>query len=363
MASVTLKHISKSYGTVRALDDVSLSVGDGEFLTLLGPSGCGKTTTLRIVAGLETPTSGEVYINDQPVNGLPPRERDVAFVFQSFALYPHMTVYENIWFPLKIRGESLMGRIARTKEVAKLLGIEGLLKRRPRELSGGEQQRVALARAIIRKPKVFLMDEPLSNLDAKLRVQMRVELVRLQKELVTTLIYVTHDQVEAMAMAERIAVMNAGKILQVDVPQKVYNDPQDTFVAGFVGSPPMNLINASYIRREGAVCLDTGYFKLDISPLAGAIEEGASSSELILGVRPEDVKVLPEPPLEESICGEVYAVESLGSEVIVSVKLGDFLIKAKQSPDFKSSMRDRVYLILDKKKIHLFDRKSAKLIV
>ncbi|RLE52516.1 MAG: glycerol-3-phosphate ABC transporter ATP-binding protein, partial [Candidatus Methanomethylicota archaeon] len=240
MVKIHLEHVTKVFGEVVAVDDVTLTIREKEFMVLLGPSGCGKTTTLRIIAGLEEPTKGEVYIDDQPVTYLPPKDRDIAMVFQNYALYPHMKVYDNIAFPLKLRKYPKEEIDKMVKEVAEMLHIEDLLDRMPKQLSGGEQQRVALARALIRRPKAFLLDEPLSNLDAKLRVVMRAELKRLQKELGVTTVYVTHDQAEAMTMADRIAVMKDGKVLQVGSPADVFNKPVNLFVAGFIGSPPMN---------------------------------------------------------------------------------------------------------------------------
>jgi len=248
-----------------AVDGVSFEVKDGEFVILLGPSGCGKTTTLRCIAGLETPDEGEIYIGDRLVNDLPPKDRDIAMVFQSYALYPHMTVYDNLAFPLKMRKYPKDEIDKRVKEVARLLRIEDLLDRKPRQLSGGQQQRVALGRALVRNPQVWLMDEPLSNLDAKLRVYMRAELKKLQKDLGITTIYVTHDQAEAMAMGDRIAVMDKGKILQYDEPHVVYEKPANIFVAGFLGSPPMNFVDATIVERDSQIILDAGVFELPTS--------------------------------------------------------------------------------------------------
>ncbi len=256
MSSVRLENITKIFPpNVVAVNNVNLKIEKGEFFVLLGPSGCGKTTTLRIIAGLEKPTKGRVYIDEQDVTDLPPRKRDVAMVFQTWALYPHMKVYDNIAFPLKLRKVPKDEIDRKVREVAKLLRIEELLDRYPKQLSGGQQQRVALARALVRNPRVWLMDEPLSNLDALLRVQMRAELKRLQKELKITTVYVTHDQVEAMTMADRIAVMNAGRVLQIGTPHEVYHYPKTKFVAGFIGSPPMNFIKAVFDFKEGSYVL------------------------------------------------------------------------------------------------------------
>ena len=264
MSKVKVVNLVKRFDKTIAVDGVSFDVRDGEFIILLGPSGCGKTTTLRCIAGLETPDEGEIYIDDRLVNDLPPKDRDIAMVFQSYALYPHMTVYGNLAFPLKMRKLPKDEIDKKVREVAKLLRIEELLDRKPRQLSGGQQQRVALGRALVRTPKVFLMDEPLSNLDAKLRVYMRAELKKLQRDLKITTIYVTHDQAEAMAMADRIAVMNKGKILQYSEPNHVYEKPANLFVAGFIGSPPMNFIKASIVEKDSRIILDAGFFQYEL---------------------------------------------------------------------------------------------------
>lgn len=363
MVDVNLQNISKHFGDVRAVDEISLKIKDKEFVTLLGPSGCGKTTTLRLIAGLETLTNGDIYIGDKLVNELPPKDRDIAMVFQSYALYPHMNVYDNMAFPLKIRKVPKDEAMKKVKHTADLLGIGELLRRKPKELSGGQRQRVALGRAIVRSPQVFLMDEPLSNLDAKLRVYMRAELIRLQKQLATTLIYVTHDQVEAMTMSDRVAIMNFGKILQIDSPNSIYREPIDTFVAGFIGSPPTNFIDCSYIDEKGKSYLDAGAFRTEIKNLKKIIEKEAKGSELILGIRPEDIGIQKEKPREESIEAEVYAAEPLGSEIIVTLKVGEDLIKAKTAPDFEAKIGDKMYVTMNKDKMHLFDKATNQKIV
>jgi len=363
LVGVVLKNVSKHFGDVKAVDDVSLDIKDKEFITLLGPSGCGKTTTLRLIAGLETLTRGDIYIGDRLVNDLPPKDRDIAMVFQSYALYPHMSVYDNIAFPLKIRKLPKEEIDRKVSYAAELLGISRLLKRKPKELSGGERQRVALGRAIVRNPQVFLMDEPLSNLDAKLRVYMRAELIRLQKMLATTLIYVTHDQVEAMTMSNRIAIMNHGKLIQVAPPNIIYSNPADTFVAGFIGSPPMNFIDCSYSAKNGQAYLDAGTFQIDVTEFKDLILKEAKGSEMILGVRPEDVTVYREKPPGESVEAEVYATEPLGSEIIINLKIGESIVKAKSTPEFKAEMGDRLYLTMNKDKMHIFDRATSKAII
>ena len=362
MADVRLVGLTKFFGKVRAIEDINLYVHDGEFMTLLGPSGCGKTTTLRCIAGLEAPTRGEVYIGGQLVNDLPPKDRNVAMVFQNWALYPHMTVYDNIAFPLKIRRYPREEIRRKVLEVARMLKIEDLLDRKPSELSGGQQQRVALGRALVREPSVFLLDEPLSNLDAKLRVYMRAELKALQRRLGVTTIYVTHDQVEAMTMSDRIAVMNEGRIQQVGRPEEVYEKPANVFVAGFIGSPPMNFIEGSLVEDEGRLLLDTSYFRLDLSHLAEVVKEKATGSELILGVRPEHIKLLKE-PIEGAVEASVYVLEPLGREVIVDLEVGDVIFKVREEAGFRAEPGERLWMVFDKEKIHLFDKRTGKAIV
>jgi multiple sugar transport system ATP-binding protein len=364
LARVRLKSLTKRFGDVVAVNDVSLEVEDKEFLVLLGPSGCGKTTTLRCVAGLETPDEGEIYIGDTLVNELPPKDRDVAMVFQSYALYPHMKVFDNIAFPLKMRKVPRNEIEGRVKRVAELLRITNLLDRKPKQLSGGEAQRVALGRAIVRDPRVFLMDEPLSNLDAKLRIYMRAELKRLQKDLGVTTVYVTHDQVEAMTMAERIAIMNYGVLQQLATPDKVYDSPQSLFVAGFIGSPPMNFIDCTFMEKDGECFIDAGVFTLPIPDTIGhAVKQQATSSKLILGVRPEDILVHKKRVPVANVEGEVYVLEPLGSEIVLDLKVGDNLIKAKTPPDFRANTGDSVWLSFDINRVHVFDKKTEKAII
>ena len=364
LARVRIIDLTKRFGDVVAVNNVSLEAKDQEFLVLLGPSGCGKTTTLRCVAGLETPDEGELYIGDTLVNDLAPRDRDVAMVFQSYALYPHMKVFDNIAFPLKMRKVPKDEIRERVKRTADLLKITHLLDRKPKQLSGGEAQRTALGRAIVREPKVFLMDEPLSNLDAKLRIYMRAELKRLQKELKITTVYVTHDQVEAMTMADRIAIMNYGLLQQLATPDNVYYHPQSLFVAGFIGSPPTNFIDCTLTEKNGECLIDAAVFTLPITGKIGdAIKQQATSSELILGVRPEDILVHKKRIPAANIEGEVYVLEPLGSEIILDLKVGENLIKAKTPPDFRVDTGDRVWLSFDTNKIHVFDKKTEKAIV
>jgi multiple sugar transport system ATP-binding protein len=309
--SVSLRGVSKRFGSVEALRRVNLDIERGEFFVLLGPSGSGKSTLLRIIAGLEEPDEGEVLIDGRVVNDVDPSKRDIAFVFQNYALYPHMRVYDNIAFPLRMRKYPKEQIRERVSEVARMLGITHLLDKYPYQLSGGEQQRVALARAIVRRPKVFLLDEPLSNLDAKLRVRLRFELRKLlHDELKTTTIYVTHDQVEAMTMADRIAVINRGEIVQVDSPTGLYERPVNTFVAGFIGTPPMNLLNARI--EEGRIVL--GGLSITSPELLGL-----AGGEVIVGIRPQDVEV----GTEEGVRARLIGVEKLGGGVIVHAVLGN----------------------------------------
>lgn len=348
MANVIFENITKKFDDVTAVDDFSLEVKDKEFLVLLGPSGCGKTTTMRVVAGLEQANSGKVLIDNNDVTDYAPKERDIAMVFQSYALYPHMNVFQNIEYPLKIKNIPKEKRNDQVNETIKKVQLEGLLERLPKQLSGGQKQRVALARAIIRNPKVFLMDEPLSNLDAKLRVEMRAKLKNLQNELGITTIYVTHDQVEAMTLADRVVVMNNAKISQVSSPSEIYNNPSNLFVAGFVGSPPMNFIHGeiknnkfinNYIGEESIQIKDRG--------------------SVILGVRPEDMNVAQ----DGNIKGEVYSFELTGDSTYVTVKLGDDLIIAKTESDYKTSIGSPIALSLNKNKIYFFDSKSEDRII
>lgn len=364
MAGVCLKNLSKKFGNVLAVNNVSLEIKDKEFLVLLGPSGCGKTTTLRCIAGLETPDDGEIYIGETLVNDLPPKDRDIAMVFQSYALYPQMTVFDNIAFPLRIRKLPKTEIEERVQEAASLLRINHLLKRKPKQLSGGEAQRTALGRAIVRKPKVFLMDEPLSNLDAKLRGHMRAELKRLQKDLGVTTVYVTHDQVEAMTMADESAIMHQGLLQQVGSAHEIFSHPANIFVAGFIGSPPANFINCTFEQKNGLCLLRAATFALTLSGDIGKIvEENATGSELILGVRPEDVLLENRKTPRSPIDAEVYVTEPLGSEVIVDLKVGDNLIKARAAADFALSIGAKVWIGIQEDKVHLFDKKTERALI
>ncbi|MGH3023138.1 MAG: ABC transporter ATP-binding protein [Gaiellaceae bacterium] len=328
MAGVTFDRVSKVYpdGT-RAVSDLGIEIEDGEFMVLVGPSGCGKTTALRMVAGLEDISEGVVRIGERVVNRVPPRDRDIAMVFQSYALYPHLSVYDNIAFGLKLRREKKGEIDRRVKEAANILGLEPFLKRKPRALSGGQRQRVAMGRAIVRQPQAFLMDEPLSNLDAKLRVQMRAEIARLQNDLGVTTIYVTHDQVEAMTMGDRVAVMRKGELQQVAAPQELYDHPVNLFVGGFIGSPAMNMVEATLERANGGLSAQLGSYRVGLGDETLSVRPALKAYEgrtVILGIRPEDLEdasLDPDTPGDRRLRGTVELREALGSEIMVHFKV------------------------------------------
>ncbi|OJX47194.1 MAG: glycerol-3-phosphate ABC transporter ATP-binding protein [Chloroflexi bacterium 44-23] len=358
MASVTYKHVYKRFGDFTALNDMSIEIEDKEFLVLVGPSGCGKTTALRCLAGLEEITEGEVLIGDRVVNDVPPKDRDIAMVFQSYALYPHMTVYDNMAFGLKLRKTPKDEIKRRVEEAAGILGIEALLKRKPRELSGGQRQRVAVGRAIVREPKVFLFDEPLSNLDAKLRVQTRAEISKLHNRLQTTFIYVTHDQTEAMTMASRIAVMNKGVLQQLDTPQRLYDLPANLFVAGFIGSPAMNFFSGK-IRKDGSsLFMETDQFSIKIPEKSMPIYSPLVGKDVIFGIRPEDIHNPLFVPLDISaaeVKAKVDFTELMGNEIFLYLKSGKNDFAARVDPRSRYAMGDEVNLIFNMDNFHIFD--------
>ena len=362
MAKVRLEHITKAFKGPPAVKDVTLEVNEGEFLVLLGPSGCGKTTTLRIVAGLEKPTDGEVYIGDVAVNDVQPKDRDIAMVFQSYALYPHMTVHDNLAFPLKMRKYSKEEIEERVGKAAATLEITDLLQRKPRELSGGQRQRVALGRAIVRDPKVFLMDEPLSNLDAKLRIQTRVELKNLQKRIGTTTIYVTHDQAEAMTLADRVAVMKEGVIQQVGPPTEIYAHPANKFVAGFIGSPAMNFIDGTVVSRDAKLVFDAGKFTFPLDESMFRTPPRAVGKMVTYGIRAEDVEVS-QTPQEGLVEVSVYGSELMGAEQFVHGRKGELLIVARAPMEFRAVIGTSVWMNLSSRKAHLFDAETEETLV
>jgi len=323
MASVTLQNITRRFGNVTAVDDVSLEVRDREFLVLVGPSGCGKTTLLRLIAGLDMPTEGAIFLGDRLVNDVPAKDRDIAMVFQNYALYPHMNVFDNMSFALKLRGTAKAEIAKRVSEAAAILEIDHLLHRKPKELSGGELQRVALGRAIVRQPQVFLMDEPLSNLDAQLRVQTRAELIRLHRRLQITVIYVTHDQIEAMTMGDRIAVLKDGVLQQVDEPQTLYDTPANLFVGGFIGSPSMNFFHGRLAGNGASPRVEAAGFTFDLPPERARALATRYGSEVVLGVRPQDMELSPPGQANGSFPARVDVVETLGSEKLVHLLLGE----------------------------------------
>ena len=346
MAEIELRGVTKSWGDLKAVDRIDLTIRDKEFIVFLGPSGCGKTTTMRMVAGLEDISSGEVLIDGVVVNDVDPRDRDVAMVFQSYALYPTMTIYENILFPLKMRGIPRQEHDRLVRRAAKMVELGDYLDRKPKALSGGQRQRAALARAIVREPQVFLMDEPLSNLDAKLRLTMRVQLKHIQRTLQTTTIYVTHDQTEATTLADRIVVMNRGRIQQIGTPEEIYNRPVNTFVASFIGAPPMNLIEGQV--RDG--CFRAG-------PISVPVQDGSDGGPRILGVRPEDV--LPASPDAADLAATLYAVEPMGDHTLVTVRTGDEFVTAKAARDFRQPLDTPIGLNFARDALHFFDAASG----
>ena len=354
MAEVTLRHVSKRYGSHTAVDDVSFSVADGEFVALVGPSGCGKTTTLNLIAGLIEFDEGEILIGGRLVNTLDPKDRDIAMVFQNYALYPNKTVYKNLAFPLQMRRTPAAETDRKIRAAAATLDITHLLERRPRELSGGQQQRVALGRALVRDPKVFLMDEPLSNLDAKLRVQMRAELKRFHQDLKATIIYVTHDQLEAVTMADKMAVMSGGVLQQYDSPKNVFEHPVNTFVAGFVGSPAMNLVPA---RVEGAALAGPEGWRLALDA-RNAAKAAASGGTVIFGARHSAVRLHRE-ARGDALPARVFTVEPTGDITFVHVKLGAADLVVSAPPDAVFSPDEPLWLEIDQSRMHLFDGVSG----
>ncbi|MBI5932603.1 MAG: sn-glycerol-3-phosphate ABC transporter ATP-binding protein UgpC [Chloroflexi bacterium] len=363
MASVTYKNVVKKFGDSTAVDNINFHVEDKEFLVLVGPSGCGKTTALRLLAGLEEITGGEIQIGDRVVNDVAPKDRDIAMVFQSYALYPHLSVYDNMAFGLKLKKTPKDEIKRRVSEAAEVLGITDLLQRKPRQLSGGQRQRVAVGRAIVREPKVFLFDEPLSNLDAKLRVQMRAEISKLHQRLQTTFIYVTHDQVEAMTMATRIAVINRGKLQQIDSPQNLYDHPNNLFVAGFIGSPAMNFFPAK-LRKDGAkLVVDSGDFVVALPADAAKKYEKYEGREVVFGIRPEnihDVHFTPPNIHGETISVKVDVTELMGNEIFLYLVNGKNTFVARVDPRSKMRVGEQAQVMFDMDHVHIFDAQTEE---
>lgn len=353
MAEVRLVKLRKEFGKVVAVNDLSLEIKDGEFIALLGPSGCGKTTTLLLLAGIYRPTRGYIYFDDVLMNEVAPKDRHVGLVFQSYALYPHMTVRENIAFPLRLAKRPKREIEEKVHEVARLTQIEDLLDRKPSQLSGGQQQRVALCRALVKEPEVLLLDEPLSNLDARLRIETRAEIKRLQRELGITTILVTHDQVEAMTMAERVAVLHQGVLQQYGPPNELYDTPRNLFVASFIGDPPMNLVQVRYRVEDGKPCLTSEGFTFPLSPEWASRVEQAGEKKLTLGIRPEDVDLL-FAETDAAFPGEVVLLEPMGGKMLVHVQCGRINFRVLASREQLVSLKDRVWLRPKQQRLHLF---------
>jgi multiple sugar transport system ATP-binding protein len=362
VASVTYRNVTKRWGDFAAVKDLSIEIPDGEFLVFVGPSGCGKSTSLRMLAGLEEITAGEILIGDRVVNNVAPKDRDIAMVFQSYALYPHMTVYDNMAFGLRLRRTPKQVIDERVRETAASLGIEQLLDRRPRQLSGGQRQRVALGRAIVREPAVFLLDEPLSNLDAKLRVEARAFISKLHQRLGTTFIYVTHDQTEAMTMGERIAVLRAGELMQIDTPTNLYDHPTNVFVAGFIGSPSMNFFdNSTLVEKDGKLTIDTGQFQLEVPEDRHELYRSYVGKKVIFGVRPENIAYPDYQPsgiAASLIEANVDVVEEMGHEKIVYLEEGGKTFLARMDPRSDVRVGHRTGAVFNMSSMHLFDQET-----
>jgi multiple sugar transport system ATP-binding protein len=361
MASVMLQDLTKRFEKVVAVNSVNLEISDKEFVVFVGPSGCGKTTTLRMIAGLEDASDGTILIGDRVVNDVPPKDRNIAMVFQNYALYPHMNVYKNMAFGLKLRRTPKLEIDRRVREAARILGIEDLLDRKPRQLSGGQRQRVAVGRAIVRQPEVFLFDEPLSNLDAKLRVQMRSELIKLHYQLEATMVYVTHDQVEAMTMGDRIVIMNNGEIQQVGAPMEVYDHPVNIFVAGFIGSPAMNFFEGALTAQNSDLFVDLGKFAVKIPKSLTNLYGGHVNQRVVFGIRPENISDREEAGEHQQarVPARVNVVEPLGSEVIVELSAGDHTFVGRLDPQTAARPMHEMAVYFDMSRFHLFNADSG----
>jgi len=365
MASVTYDHVTKRFGEVVAVNNLDIQIEDQEFLVLVGPSGCGKSTALRCLAGLEDISEGRILIGDQVVNDTPPKDRDIAMVFQSYALYPHMSVFDNMAFGLRLRKTPKDEIKKRVNEAAEILGIENLLDRKPRQLSGGQRQRVAVGRAIVREPKVFLFDEPLSNLDAKLRVETRANISKLHQQLETTFIYVTHDQVEAMTMASRIAVLESGILKQIDTPQNLYDAPDNLFVAGFIGSPAMNFFPATLQQSDGKLFVDGDSFSLEIPENRKEAYQDHVGKQIIFGIRPEDIvnpEFAPRGIIAQPVDTTVDITELMGNEIFLFLKSGKHEFVARVDPRTKAQSGDQMQLVFNMDNMHIFDRETEEAI-
>jgi multiple sugar transport system ATP-binding protein len=363
MAHLSIRNLTKSYQTFQAVRGIDLEIADSEFVALVGPSGCGKSTTLRMIAGLETISGGEIRIDDQTINDVEPGRRDIAMVFQNYALYPHMTVYDNIAFGLRQRRMPKAEVAARVAEAARVLEIEPLLKRKPRMLSGGQRQRVAMGRAIVRNPKVFLFDEPLSNLDAKLRVQMRTEIKRLHQQIPTTTVYVTHDQIEAMTMADRVVVMNNGTIEQAGPPQELYNRPVSRFVAGFIGSPAMNFLDGRLVGEgDGLFVQLPGEQRLAVPASRRDAYAPFTGRDVVLGLRPEAFSNVHDRPNTAALSGTVDLVEPLGAETLLYMRVGTDNVCARVAPSYQAAPKQTIALTVDMDSMHLIDPATDKVI-
>ncbi|MCA9971517.1 MAG: sn-glycerol-3-phosphate ABC transporter ATP-binding protein UgpC [Anaerolineales bacterium] len=362
MASVTYRNVYKRYGDVTVITDLNMDIKDKEFVVFVGPSGCGKSTSLRMLAGLEEISEGDILIGDRVVNDIPPKDRDIAMVFQSYALYPHMSVYDNMAFGLKLRKTPKSEIDQRVKEAANILGLENLLDRKPKQLSGGQRQRVAVGRAIVREPAVFLMDEPLSNLDAKLRVTARAEISKLHKRLGTTFIYVTHDQVEAMTMGDRIAVLSDGLLQQIDSPRNLYNTPRNIFVAGFIGSPSMNFFDATLVGEDNRLFIDTGDFRVAVPADRKNVYSSHVGKEVVFGIRPEHVHApayAPPSIAAEPVKAQVEVVELLGHELHLYLNSGRYSFVGTVDTRMDANTGNNIDLVFDMNNMHLFDKQST----
>ncbi|MBD3271434.1 MAG: sn-glycerol-3-phosphate ABC transporter ATP-binding protein UgpC [Elusimicrobia bacterium] len=368
MANVVLKHVFKRFEENQpVVKDFNLEIPDKEFCVLVGPSGCGKSTTLRMIAGLEEISDGDIFIGDRRVNDIPPKDRDIAMVFQNYALYPHMNVYKNMAFGLKLRRYSRKEIDQRVQEAAEVLNIGHLLERRPKELSGGQRQRVAVGRAIVRKPKVFLFDEPLSNLDAKLRVQMRGELSKLHHRLKTTMIYVTHDQTEAMTMGDRIVVMQGGQILQVDQPLVLYDNPKSRFVGGFIGSPPMNFMEVQVGKKNGHLYLEESSFELKIPSSLSSSLQSYINKTVTMGIRPEHIydKIYYTggPATGATLRATIEVVEPMGNEILLYLTTGTNSLTIRVGHENRARVHQDIDLVVDMNKVHIFDKETEQAII